>query len=306
MSRTLPAGPEGAHTAVTNPHAAEAIRVALAGLAKPISPRAAALHLALPVDVAPSIAVRGVPGGWRYRGNVVTETADPAADAAALAEAGHRDGDTYHDLSAAPVTWTKLIASGHRRVLFGTDTLFGAPLVAVADGVTRGSALEVLAGHLGGETVNAPSLVPTRDGTVLVEGNPGSWTLRPGFKPEPQRRHGLDLETQEDALAAIETCGRGLTSELQGTRYTFEVAGEEHPGMVDVEYTVDLEDGWVAKVPVSVSGASELVGVPQGAVQPGPGADVPEGYTYRGVAGGKTVAYHETSGTLLRLERCTR
>lgn len=86
------------------------------------------LHLALPVSDAVGLQCRRDLNGWTWRGfSVSTVTADSAARLAAL---GYRDTDRYLDLEGTePQHWVKPIRSGSRMVTFGSDLLFGAPLL---------------------------------------------------------------------------------------------------------------------------------------------------------------------------------
>lgn len=86
------------------------------------------LHLALPVSDAVGLQCRRDLNGWAWRGfSISTVTAESAARLAAL---GYRDTDRYLDLEGAePQHWVKPVRSGSRIVTFGSDLLFGAPLL---------------------------------------------------------------------------------------------------------------------------------------------------------------------------------
>jgi hypothetical protein len=102
-------------------------------LISPKDPRAAALHLATPVRVIATIAVRSTSVGSQWRDSVAWAQpgiAGAAAEACELVAGGHTPDDRYLDLTCLdPVMWTKARVSGTRRILFGTGSLLNAPIL---------------------------------------------------------------------------------------------------------------------------------------------------------------------------------
>lgn len=131
----------------------------------------AALHLALPVDAPLGMAAWLESGVWHYRSATRPATSDPVADARALAAAGHREGDRYHDLSRRdPLSWCKLVTSGTRQVLFGSDLLLGAPAVSASAEVPAAAVRQVVREWLADPEMTLPALVTTEQGSFPVEG----------------------------------------------------------------------------------------------------------------------------------------
>lgn len=130
-----------------------------------------ALHLALPRHTAPGVEVRREAGALRWR-NVSVPALGPRS-AHLLGVLGWREGEEFLDLlSDNPADWVKPVVSGSHWVTFGTDVLFGLPLLRIPKAWPR---LEVdlyvqrfLAGSL-----NAGEQYEGHE----VETSPGYWTL---------------------------------------------------------------------------------------------------------------------------------
>lgn len=255
------------------PPTPETVRAALSRLPAGVPQLAAAVHLALPADEVPGIAVVAGARVLRYRGAIVRSVGDPATVAAQLALAGHRVGDRYLDLDEDPLRWCKLIRSGSRRILFGTDVLFGAPGIALETGVDDDAAYRALSAHLTGELGAPPAVLGTEAGSVLVDGAPASIVLRPAVAIAPR------------VASPCQTPLNELTAELQellaatsATQVVLTTTG----GVVRAEVLCDLAAGWEAIVPVVLTETSELIGVPDGEIGRSTPEPVPEGFAWRG------------------------
>ena len=94
--------------------------------------RGAALHLATPVKVIPSVALTRTESGTSWRGHLVKAgdgIIGVAAEAAELVRLAHADGDSYLDLDCNDRTqWCKPLLSGGRKILFGVGVLFNGPI----------------------------------------------------------------------------------------------------------------------------------------------------------------------------------
>lgn len=284
-------GPEGAArmgdmNTTSSPVTADELRYALTQLPRPVSVRAAALHLALPVGVVPAISVR-TEGQWmRYRGNQVLVTDDPGADAARLAAAGHREGDQYLDLNGDALTWVKVLRSGVRRIAFGTDTLLGRPLLAVTEGIPVQAVHELL-GKWEAEGASE-GLASLPSGTFQVVGGGNSYLLQEALAPRQQVGRVV-------SAADVDRAATGLASELDGEATDVEFVNVEERS-VDVDVTVRLEGSWEAVVPVRVGATSEVVGISLADVVPGAEERLPVGWTWKGrTLGGSPVGQHRGS-----------
>ena len=97
-----------------------------------IDVRGAALHLATPVKVIPSVALVRTESGTSWRGHFVKAGSGiigVAAEAAELVSLAHEAGDSYLDLdSNDKAQWCKPMLSGGRKILFGVGVLFSGPI----------------------------------------------------------------------------------------------------------------------------------------------------------------------------------
>lgn len=284
--------------ATTVPPSADSLRRALTRI-NPPSPRAALAHLALPATDVPGIAATADATGWAWRGVHVTSTGDDAADLAALAGAGARPGDRWADLDGPTAGWVKIVRSGARRILFGTDTLFGGPLVAADEGVSDRAALACFAAWLDGGRLQPPQVLDTPAGAVLVDGSPTSIVLRaphadPGPAADPPPLHHavarLAAELADD-LAADHVEAVELASRAAGT--------------VDVEFCATVAGGWEILVPAIVAADGEMVGVDPAQLVAAEVAALPDGYewagrdSFEGLAAGR----HRASGLVVLVRR---
>lgn len=286
--------------APATPPSTEAVARALGRLPQAASRRAAALHLALPVGEVPGIAVRRAEGRLRYRGVVVAESTDAVADAVAVVAAGHTGDDTYLELDGEPLGWLKLVRSGNRRVLFGTDVLFGAPLVSIEDGVPASVATEMFRRHLAGELAGPPVVDFVGGVSVLVDGIAASWVLRLGSGGEVEEaEHDRPPVEHPEEFASV------LAAEMGAGAVEVVELGSRSVGTTDVEYLLSLESGWQVIVPVTLTPTTELVGVEPGSIGVAPAAELPPGYRWlgRSVWEDAMVAEHLASGYVVMLRR---
>lgn len=146
----------------------------------PIAPdvhAAAAVHLATPVDAPVGMATWLEEGAWHYRGHRVAGLSDPVTTALALAHAGHTPDSRYHDLDCDdPASWCKLVRSGSRQMLFGSDVLLGAPTVAAAADVPARAIFQALRLWLTDPTFRPPTVVTLPEGACLLDGD-GDWLM---------------------------------------------------------------------------------------------------------------------------------
>jgi hypothetical protein len=107
----------------------------------PVDPVAAAAHLLSPVNTALGLQLRltGRAGGvrtlhFRRTEQVLstTEAADAVAKIRSQISSAHVEGDEYLSLVDVPGSWMKPLRTGSRVVLFGSDVLFGSPLISMS------------------------------------------------------------------------------------------------------------------------------------------------------------------------------
>lgn len=275
-----------------NPPTASELRAALNRLPAGVSASAAALHLALPEGEVLGIALALSRRSCHYRGITIDMVSDPAEAAAAVAAAGHRDGDSYLDLTGPAVRWCKLVRSGTRRILFGSDTLFAAPLIALETGVDDDAAFTALDAYLEGQLPSAPAVLDTAEGPVLVDSVGGSWVLRSPHAIAPRAAAGepIDLE--------------GLAAEIAadlGAVGTETVVLSATGGRVRAEVVCDLPGGWEAIIPATITYTSELLGVPSGEVAHAAAGPLPQGFSWRGRSTWEdaAVACHDATGLVV-------
>jgi hypothetical protein len=291
------------------PPTAVALRAAVARLPRPVSVRTAALHLATPVSEAVGIAVRATDDGWRYRQCVVAATSDPYTDAAVLAAAGHRHEDTYLDLDATPDNWVKVRRSGCRRVAFGTDVLFGAPLVVLDDHVPDEAAGRFATRIATGDPIGSPAVLNLAGLVVLAEAGSRTWELtsptaaRTG-SPSPVELGDIEMAGTVDVSA----CGSIIAAKLGAIAFDAEFVGQLRTGVVVIRYVLDLLDLWQAEVPAALSMSSELIGVPVTQVAPASPETLPPGWQWLGryIYDDAVVACHRDSGIQAVLHRLPR
>lgn len=284
----------------SQPPTAPAVRTALARLRaqgrQPGSDRLAALHLALPVDAIPALAVDVAGAGLRHRGAEVPLTADVSGDAVSLAQAAHAGDETYLDLDADPANWVKVLRSGQWQIVFGTD-LLGLPALMLDPGLGRADAVEAARVLLSYPNLGLPAVLPLPSGMVLVDGDDKAVFVRSvsGAAPVVETRGLVDVD---GVRAEVET--------LLGARDSRTVRLHAEPGSEVVEYVLTLDGGWQALVPATVTEHGAVVGVPRDRIALAVAVDgLPDGFTQvgRSVREGAVAARHDDSGHVVLLRR---
>jgi hypothetical protein len=255
---------------------------------------AAALHLALPADVAPEIAVRRTAEGLVYRGTVTRVGGDVFVTAATVAAAGHRPGDVYLDLNGPESGWLKPIRSGVRQVLFGTGTLFGSgpvsadPQIPACVAVAAAADLTAVAGPGPGPVVFGGT-VP-----VLAERRGAGWHLCAAADREPR-----PVAVPADAAGAVGYLRRRLGSAAASVTAPVRDAD----GAVHLTCGFELPGGWSAVVPVRVDAGSETFGVGSADIAAARAGNLPPGWTWLGRRWftGEPVAVHDRSGVVAEI-----
>ena len=291
----------------TTPPGRDLVASALDALPSGVSRSAAALHLALPVTVVPAIAISYHAGGYNYRGTFVPFSGDPVADAVALASAGHTAGDRYlhlghHGGRPSLAKWLKFIASGSRTLVYGTDTLFGGPLVALEHGVPLAIACEVFSLWLEGSTPAVPGIIATQHGPVLLDGTPQSWDLRlarsTGKADGPAPEQDLLAETYDPGAWLDQATA--YVSEVFGVPGNAVVLSHRSGSPMEVEIVCALPGGWEVVVPATLTDGSEAFGLSSNDIAYGPAGDAPPGFVPVGTSvwEGVTAAEHRASGII--------
>lgn len=253
------------------------------------STAAAALHLALPIDAVGGIDAWRDQTGWHWRDVTVPAFGDPIDEIVELVRRGQREDDQLLELSGDPLSWLKILRSGTRRIVFGSDLLFDLPPIVVDLSVSDELVVGVCRRSLAGARFEAPAVVVVGDETALLDGHAGAWTIRDVTATSESVRDDVwDIER----LAAEIAIGLGAAS-----IETVEL-GQRIEGALDVEYLASLDDGWEVVVPATLGHGGELVGLGLDEIDEGPDADVPEGFRHLGrVAGEDAVAAeHEETG----------
>lgn len=254
----------------------------------------AALHVALPVTAAVGPDAWAADGRVHFRGFSEPLAEDAPSSVARLARRAQRPADTFVDLTAEPHTWVKVLPSGARRVVFGTDVLFGTPLASLEDGVEEGAALEWAQLCSGSSVPDLPLVLPSG---VMVDGNRGRAVLRGAAGRAPWPAMGTVVNTLEERARLI--AGR-VKVDFDGLSVTCRRDRVVFPGTERFSCQVVLDDAWVAEVPLTVSAGSELVGARPGDALvcdvTGPG--LPEQFSVLGprAADGALVVRHDPTG----------
>lgn len=204
-----------------------------------------ALHLALPVTEAVSIAVEREPDALTWRGVRVAIDDDDALVAHSLAVAGRCDEDHFLDLEQPSAYWVKVIRSGARRHLFGAQLLFGLGEISLDDGVDEGVAADVVAWALSG--AEPPGVV----GDALVDGTPQRWIVRSSALP---------VDGVGPAPVSLEQIAETVRRELGGSDVEIVDFGDVHGRGREAELIVDRPDAELV-VPVVLEGPGAVVGV---------------------------------------------
>ena len=301
------AGQGGAVSTSTTPPALTALLDALGRLPAGTPRRAALMHLATPTGVVGGVGVRFVGGRYSYRGYSRAAGGDDAvtvaADVLAVVRAGHRDADTYLDLSAVPCRWLKVARSGFRQVAFGSDVLFGGPLIQLdaTFGPTEAAALaeRVLEATLAGTLEDGDRVVV--DGALaVVQLSEGAVVVTDLAADEEFTAQLADSRGPAVHAARV---GTSLATLLAAEQMDLRAAGSRLPGSADFAVELKLPGGWTATVPVTVAPGAELVGVDADQVLSAPEEPLPAGFSWCGRAlwADAAVAWHARAEVALLL-----
>lgn len=126
-----------------------------------------ALHLALPSDVAPQLAVRSTGGVLSWREVTLPRSGDLVVDALLLAHLGARQEDRWLDLSADRAGWVKPVRSGRRTVVFGSSVVLGLPVLVADAALSQKQVLEAVVCLAHGQAVSGGMSID-REGRLLV------------------------------------------------------------------------------------------------------------------------------------------
>lgn len=271
--------------------------------------RVALMHLVTPASVVGGIGVEFSGGRYSYRGFARAANGDDAVtiagDLLAVVHAGHRPTDTYLDLTGSPTGWVKVLRSGFRQVAFGTDLLFGAPLVQIAADVPAGAAAQLAAGVV--EQWQAGTL---HDGMQLTA---AGRSVRASVGEDVVALHSERTAAETPAPwsdprgAAVHaaTVGTSLATLLGAEDMELSTVGSRMAGSTDFEVALALPGGWSAVVPVTVAPGAELIGVDTDQVLASPEETMPEGFTWCGRAlwADATVGWHRRAEVAALLTR---
>jgi hypothetical protein len=232
---------------------------------------------------------------WHWRGIDTDFTGDPVADVAALVAAGRRSDDRFVVPDGEPWQWVRPTRSGHRIIVWGADTLLGAPAMSADPDVTLDQIWSVLKAWWYGELTEVPAVHGTGSDGVLVTGTADAWHI----VGAGSALRGPDSATD---IRPIEVRTLSLCSALA------RALGASHVSCTDVEVTEwgtrgvvrATVDGFHVEVPVTFSPTSTLVGVAPRDLRPA-GASAPGGFTVAGVDPVGRVVCQAPDGTWVRL-----
>lgn len=212
------------------PWTQEQILAALEVLPRASGLLAPVLALALPSTVVPTMAVALSSSSVRFREvtlpvppprvHDVVETVLELLDHTIMA------GDIFSDPAAPPATWTRLLRSGARNVLFSATELFGLPFLAADPSLPENTTYAYLHAILSGLLSPGPARCSYEGVTFTIEGERASVLLVP--------EHARELRSL-DPIDRV-TLGEALATRLGATLLEVDVLGS------DVAYTFCVDD----------------------------------------------------------------
>jgi hypothetical protein len=257
---------------------------------------AAALLLALPLGELPVVAAKLEQDRWQWRGVERDFTGDCVADVAALVFDGRQSGDRFVVPDGEPWQWVRPTRSGHKIIVWGADTLLGAPSMSADPDVTLDQIWSVLRAWWHGELTEAPAIYSGSDGDVLVTGTEDAWHLL-GAGHSSAATAAADVRPLEvRTLSLCASLARSLGADqvvcddFETTEWGTRTVARAHV------------DGYLIEVPVTFSPTSTLIGAGPHDLRPGVAA-APGGFSVAGIDAAGRVVCQAPDGTWVRIAR---
>jgi hypothetical protein len=199
--------------------------------------------------------------GLHYRGSVVPEVGSLVGIANAVAVAGWSEDDRFLDLEGDPSTWIKIVRSGSRRIAFGSRLLFDTPELSLEDGVDEAMVAETVRLAID-SSVQAPHVLYSSSGPVLLDGTKGNWILRNGVAERWSEGPPMVIDS------LVLDFAERIRVELSGDTVELVELVRGNGSSSDVEVIVE-RGNWEFIVPAVVAQHSEIIGVPSGSIVEG-------------------------------------
>lgn len=253
---------------------------------------AAALLLALPLGELPVVSAKLEHECWHWRGAKVEWSGDVVHDVVALVESGRREGDRFLVPEGEPWRWVRPTRSGYKTIVWGADTLLGAPALSADPDVSLDEIWAVLRAWWHGELTEAPAVYAHEGASVLVTGDDQAWHL-----VGPQREPAAPLDERSYALRALELCIR--LSRSLGAMQIISDPAEETPWGTRTTLR-GVVDGYRIEIPVTFSPTSTLLGATPTTLRT-VAASGPSGFEVLGTDSDERIVCRAPDGTWVRL-----